>query len=139
MTQNDTNTAGKRFEIWCQNEHRTIVEPIDWPNDDTPPYNCPVCAGAVRYEEQIEEGPPYHVQYSVWEKGDSAYTDNGPTRRDSHTGERETFEGVFNEETPLECVNAILYDMRGSKSHYELAYVDEITPLAEKKRDASDL
>lgn len=82
--------------------------------------------------EQIEEGPPYYVQYSVWEKGDSAYTDNGPARRDSHTGERKTYDGVYSEETPLECVNAILYDIRGSKSRYELAGIDEITPLAAK-------
>lgn len=88
--------------------------------------------------EQDDGGPPYYVQYVVWEKGESAYTDNGPTRRDSHTGERKTFEGVFGEDTPLDCVNAILYEMRGSKSHYELAYIDEITPLAEKERNNHD-
>lgn len=81
-----------------------------------------------------EDGPPYYVQYAVWEKGEGAYTEHGPTQRDTHTGERTTFECVSGEETPIDVVNSILYDMRGTKSEYELAYIDEITPLAEKEQ-----
>lgn len=68
------------------------------------------------------DGPPWYVKYRVWEKSDEA----NDSRRAGHTGERQTFEGHFGEPTKIECVNAILYEIRGTKSPYELAYIDEI-------------
>lgn len=62
---------------------------------------------------------PYNVEYTVWEKPDA-----GNSERD--TGERRTFEGFYDEPTPVDCVNAILYEIRGTKSKWELAYVNEV-------------
>lgn len=69
-------------------------------------------------------GPPWEVKYHVWEKSDEA----NDSRRSGHTGEQRTFSGFFNEPTPIDCVNAIVYELRGAKSKWELAYVDYIRP-----------
>lgn len=62
-----------------------------------------------------DDGPPYVVTYRVWSE-----TDDGR--------ETETFSGFFNEPSKVECINAIVYEIRGKKSDWELAYVDEIKP-----------
>lgn len=68
-----------------------------------------------------ESGGPYVVKYTVWEKSDAA------TGRDGgHTGDQRTFTGFYNEPSKMACINTILYEIRGVKSKWELAYVDEI-------------
>lgn len=79
---------------------------------------------------QVQRGPPWDVTYTVWEKSDDACGDP----RNGHTGDQRTFSGFFNEETPVDCINAIVYDLRGTKSKWELAYVNEIAP-AEVSKD----
>jgi hypothetical protein len=46
-------------------------------------------------------------------------------------GEREIEEGIYDEPSEIDCVNALLYEIKGDKSEYELAYVDEIRPVTE--------
>ena len=67
----------------------------------------------------------YKAKYSLWEKTDEACND----RKSGHTGEQRTFTGYFNEPSKMDVVNAIVYELRGAKSHWELAYVDEITEV----------
>jgi len=64
----------------------------------------------------------YKAKYSLWEKSDEACGD----RKSGHTGEQRTFTGHFNEPAKIDVVNAFVYELRGVKSHWELAYVDEI-------------
>lgn len=73
--------------------------------------------------DRTERGP-WSVKYTVWEKSDDARGG----RRYGHRGEQRTFEGVYFEDTPIDCVNAIVYELRGVKSKWELAYVDKIEP-----------
>lgn len=73
--------------------------------------------------QQDTDGPPYYVKYRVYDKADESRSDR------AHIGEKRTFEGFYNEPSPVECVNAIVYGIRGGKSRWELAYVDEITPI----------
>lgn len=68
---------------------------------------------------------PWHVRYTVWEKSDEACSE----RESGHTGEQKTIEGFYGEPTKIDCVNAIVYDLRGAKSKWELAYIDEIKPV----------
>lgn len=67
----------------------------------------------------------YRVKYTVWEKTDEACGD----RKSGHRGEQETFTGFFVEPSKIDVVNAIVYDLRGVKSRWELAYVDEIVEV----------
>ena len=78
------------------------------------------------------EGPPWFVKYTVWEKTDDA---RGGREYDTHTGEQKVWTGHYGEETPLDCVNAIVYELRGCKSKWELAYVDEIRPAGATEED----
>jgi len=67
----------------------------------------------------------YKAKYAVWEKTDEACGD----RKSGHTGEQETFTGFFSEASKIDVVNAIVYELRGVKSDWELAYVDEIVEV----------
>jgi hypothetical protein len=82
-------------------------------------------------DDETESGPPWRVKYTAWEKSDDACGD----RKSGHTGDQRTFEGFYFEETPVDCINAIVYDLRGVKSRWELAYIDEIEPA---ERDGGD-
>jgi hypothetical protein len=58
----------------------------------------------------------YYVKYCLWRFKDG-------------TREEKTFEGHYGEPSPIDCVNAIVYEIRGKKTDWELAYVDEITEV----------
>ena len=74
------------------------------------------------------EGPPWTVKYTLWEKSDDACAD----REGGHTGEQRTDTAfVWDEPTQIDAVNSLLYDMRGTKSQWELAYIDEVKPAEE--------
>lgn len=78
------------------------------------PY-CDYCRGRSGGTRATDEPtPPYVVEYTVWS------TDEG--ERDVRT-----FSGVYDEPTPIDCVNAIVYELRGEKSRWELAYVNDIS------------
>lgn len=64
------------------------------------------------------DGPPYTVKFHLWKE-----TEDGRLEK--------TVEGFYNEPTPIDCVNAFLYDIRGEKSEWELAYVDSVEPAGE--------
>jgi len=82
-------------------------------------------------DDTPHEGPPWTVKYRVWEKSDDACSD----RKGGHTGEKKTWEAfVGDEPTAVDAINALLYDMRGTKSQWELAYIDEVKP-AERSDD----
>lgn len=58
----------------------------------------------------------YYVKYCLW-------------KFESDERVERTFEGHYGEPSPIDCVNAIVYEIRGEKSPWELAYVDEITEV----------
>ena len=72
-----------------------------------------------------DHGGPYEAKVSLWEVDYDADVDRpGEAER-----RQRTVEGFYDEPTPIDVVNAILYDLRGRKSSYELAYIDEIRPV----------
>jgi hypothetical protein len=73
--------------------------------------------------DDAEDAETYRVKYRLWEKTDDARKGRGDG---GHVGKKKTVEGFFNEPTPQACINAIVYELRGVKSDWELAYVDEI-------------
>lgn len=82
--------------------------------------------GALHDDAAEGEQPVgYKITYRVFEKRDAACAD----REGGHTGEKKTWTDHCFEDTPLDCLNALLYDLRGVKSRWELAYIDEIEPL----------
>ena len=75
-----------------------------------------------------ESGPPWEFKIQLWEKTDDACGD----RRAGHTGETFTDTGFsWQEGDELDVLNDVLYDLRGVKSKWELAWVDYIRPLDE--------
>lgn len=66
----------------------------------------------------------YEITYTLWEKGDEASTNPG-----GHTGEQVTETGFFQGESPIDSLNALLYETRGVKTGYEVAYINEIQPM----------
>jgi len=76
---------------------------------------------------ETEHNGPYEVKVTLWEVDYEADVD----RAGEADREERIVEGFYNEPTPIDCVNALLYDLRGLKSTWELAYIDEITPVEE--------
>ena len=68
----------------------------------------------------------YYVNYTLWDK-----------REEVGRGERDE-KGVYDASDPVECINAILYEIRGEKTAWELAYVNEVRPMETEieKRDS---
>ena len=50
----------------------------------------------------------------------------------------ETGRACIDASDPVECINAILYEIRGEKTAWELAYVNEVRPMETEieKRDS---
>lgn len=74
-------------------------------------------------EDTQESGPPWTMKAMLWKENEDG-------TREEHLGT-----GFYTEETPVDCVNALLYDIRGEKSDWELAYVDDISPADESPED----
>lgn len=64
---------------------------------------------------------PYEVKVSLWK----------PSEEEGKRREEKVARGVYDEPSPAACINALLYDIRGDKSDWNLAYVDDITPAGE--------
>jgi len=64
-------------------------------------------------DNQKQSKPPYYVNYTLW-------------KRENGNRVTKTFEGVYGEPSPIDCVNAIVYEIRGQQTAWELAYVNEI-------------
>jgi hypothetical protein len=52
-------------------------------------------------------------------------------QQEDGTREEKTVDGFYHEPTPMDCINALVYDIRGNKSEWELAYVNSIDPAEE--------
>lgn len=64
----------------------------------------------------LQEDGPWVLKVTLWKDSDD------PDRSRETTTDK-VFSG---EPTPLDAINALLYDIRGDKSPWELAYVDEV-------------
>ena len=72
-----------------------------------------------------QSGPPWEFKIHLWEKTDEARGD----RQSGHTGKTFTDSGFsWQEGDELDVLNDVLYDLRGVKSKWELAWVDYIRP-----------
>lgn len=79
-------------------------------------------------EAGSEQGPPWEYKLQLYEKSDDACAD----REGGHTGEKMASEGFSCQEgTRIDVLNDVLYDLRGVKSQWELAWVDYIRPASE--------
>ena len=74
--------------------------------------------------EQDGNGP-FEVKVALWEVDYEGDID----RAGEAEGNERTVEGFYDEPTKIDCVNALLCDLRGRKSTWELAYIDEITTV----------
>jgi len=80
----------------------------------------------ARLGDEIESGGPYEVKATIWEVDYEADVD---VAGEAERNER-VVEGFYDEPSPIDAVNALLYELRGRKSTWELAYVDSIEEVS---------
>lgn len=77
-------------------------------------------------------GPPWEFRIQLYEKSDDACAD----REGGHTGDKMVDKGIsWQEGDRVDVLNDVLYDLRGVKSDWELAWVDYIRPMEREPDD----
>lgn len=69
--------------------------------------------------EKLENKPYYVIKYTLWPKKDDAKKENGGLGRHIEKGH-------YHGDSKIDAINAVAFNVRGRRSHYELACVDAV-------------